>query len=160
KAIFIFDTCDSGSVRQMIAGLRGSAEFDTAQQRLKEAVGRSLFTASSDEQSANEGYKDHGLLTYAILEGLAKAGGDKPLIWLTDLKFHVEDKVRAYSKEMKACPVVRQQEYCQQPKVYLGEHDYALVPRFPQILAKIEAVGESYPRVPTHVVIAAAELRQ
>ena len=162
KAIFIFDTCDSGSVSQVIAGLGrgGNVEFETAQQRLKEAIGRTLFTASSDEQSAIEGYRNHGLLTYAILEGLAKAGGDKPLIWLTDLKDYVEDKVRAYSKEMKTCSVVRLQEYCQQPKVLLGEHNYAVVPRYEKILAKIEAGGETYSRIPTHVIIALAEVRQ
>jgi hypothetical protein len=163
KSIFIFDTCDSGSAAQVLAGLppsvrSGRAEFDTAQQRLKEATGRSLFTASSDEQSAMEGFRNHGLLTYAILEGLAKAGGDKPLIWLTDLKDYVEEKVRTYSKEMKSCSVIRQQEYCQQPKVLLGEHNYALVPRYEKILSMLEADGPIYSRIPTHVVISSADL--
>jgi len=161
KAIFIFDTCESGSMDTVIASAslhNRDVAFDTAQQRLKEATGRSLFTASSDQQSAAEGYKQHGLLTYAILEGLAKAGGDKPFVWLTDLKDYVEDKVRDYSKAMKSCPVVRQQEYCQTPKVLLGENNYAVVPRYPQILAKIDAGGELYTRTPTHVVIAAADL--
>jgi WD40 repeat protein len=159
KAIFIFDTCDSGSMDTVIASLHNrDLAFDTAQQRLKEATGRSLFTASSDQQSAAEGYKQHGLLTYAILEGLAKAGGDKPFVWLTDLKDYVEDKVRDYSKAMKSCPVVRQQEYCQTPKVLLGENNYAVVPRYPQILAKIDVGGELYSRTPTHVLIAAADL--
>jgi hypothetical protein len=93
------------------------------------------------------------------LEGLAKAGGDKPFVWLTDLKDYVEDKVRDYSKAMKSCPVVRQQEYCQTPKVLLGENNYAVVPRYPEILAKIDVGGERlYSRTPTHVVIAAADL--
>jgi len=161
KAIFIFDTCDSGSMSLVVGGpgqKNRDVAYDTAQQRLKEATGRSLFTASSDQQSAVEGYKQHGLLTYAILEGLAKAGSEKPFIWLTDLKDYVEDKVRDYSKEMKTCPVVRQQEYCQTPKVLLGENNYAVVPRYTKILAALEGGGETYSRVPTHVTVAAADL--
>jgi WD40 repeat protein len=165
KAIFIFDTCESGSMDTVIASANANVTsrdvaFDTAQQRLKEATGRSLFTASSDQQSAVEGYKQHGLLTYAILEGLAKAGGDKPFVWLTDLKDYVEDKVRDYSKAMKSCSVIRQQEYCQTPKVLLGENNYAIVPRYAKIMATLQGAGEAYSRVPTHVVIAATELHQ
>src|SRR5215471_6443145 len=161
KAIFIFDTCDSGSMSLVVAGAdqkNRDVAYDTAQQRLKEATGRSLFTASSDQQSAVEGYKQHGLLTYTILEGLAKAGSEKPFIWLTDLKDYVEDKVRDYSKEMKTCPVVRQQEYCQTPKVLLGENNYAVVPRYTKIMATLEGGGETYSRVATHVTVAAADL--
>jgi hypothetical protein len=56
--------------------------------------------------------------------------------------------------------VVRQQEYCQTPKVLLGENNYAVVPRYAKIMATLQGGAEIYSRVPTHVVIAAAELHQ
>lgn len=168
KSIWIFDTCDSGSLTQVFAGLntptraRGDVAFETAQQRLKESTGRTLFTAASDQQSAMEGFRSHGLLTYTILEGLAKAGDEKKgMVSLTDLKAYVEDMVPQYSRDMKACRVERKQEYCQKPKVLLGEHNFAIVPRFPQVLAMLETPNEvRVSKIATHVVIAAADLME
>jgi hypothetical protein len=156
KSIFIFDTCDSGAVAKVWT--RGLAEDDAAYQRMKDATGRVIFMASSDQQTANEGFREHGLLTYTLLEGLAKAGsGDK--IDLTDLKKYVELKVPDYAKEMKnGCVNDRGQLYCQRPLVDIFSRDYPLVPRYPQILAKLDAGGPLISTKPTHVVMAATDL--
>ena len=71
---------------------------------------------------------------------------------------YVEDKVRDYSKAMKSCPEVRQQEYCQTPKVLLGENNYAVVPRYFAVLEQLNIGAPEISRTPTHVVIAAADL--
>src|SRR5208337_658499 len=130
KSVFIFDTCEAGAAVRIF---RGSDNPEaTAQQRLKAATGRATFMATSDQESATEGYHGHGILTYAILEGLALAGDEKnKMISLTDLKDYVEIKVPQYSRELKACHVEREQEYCQKPLVPLDADNYALVPRYP-----------------------------
>ena len=48
--------------------------------------------AASEQQLAVEGYKNHGVFTYALLEGLAKAGGDDK-VQLFDLADYVETRV-------------------------------------------------------------------
>jgi hypothetical protein len=158
KSVWIFDTCDAGAAVRIF---RGNSAEEVAQQRMKAATGRVMFMASSDQQSANEGYHGHGVLTYALLEGLARAGDEKnKMINLTDLKDYVEIKVPQYSREMKACQVQRQQEYCQKPLVPLEADNYALVPRYPAILARLgtPTTGAVISQTPTHVVIAAADL--
>ncbi len=62
------DTCESGS------------------------AGRTLFMASQAQQSAIEGYHNHGVFTYALLEGLAKAGSGGN-VQLFDLADYVENRV-------------------------------------------------------------------
>jgi hypothetical protein len=42
--------------------------------------------------------------------------------------------------------------------VLLGENNYAVVPRYTKIMAALEGGGETYSRIPTHVVTAAADL--
>jgi hypothetical protein len=74
------------------------------------------------------------------------------------LKEYVYSMVPQYSRELKACSVVRQQEYCQKPRVSMLSRDYPLVPRYPQILARLGATGEVTSRKPTHALMAAADL--
>ena len=75
KSIWIFDTCESGSAERMqVFRTRAAALDDAALQRLKDATGRTIFMAGGEQQAAVEGYHNHGVFTYALLEGLAKAG--------------------------------------------------------------------------------------
>jgi WD40 repeat protein/uncharacterized caspase-like protein len=159
KSIWIFDTCESGSVSQVIASRATVSEIDTAQQQMKDAVGRSVFMAASDQDVANEGYNLHGLLTYALLEGLAKAGdGQSRMIDLYDLGKYVQIKVPQYSLEMKKCYDDRGQQRCQRPQVLPGRNDYPVVPRYAAVLQQLRAGGAEISRTPTHVVIVAADL--
>ncbi|MFY9641573.1 MAG: hypothetical protein WCD20_07015 [Rhodomicrobium sp.] len=48
--------------------------------------------ASQAQQSAIEGYHNHGVFTYALLEGLAKAGSGGN-VQLFDLADYVENRV-------------------------------------------------------------------
>jgi len=66
KTLLIFDTCDSGSAGSIIRGLDTSRQ--TAMEQLQYATGQNLIAAS--REAAQEGYKDHGVLTYALLETL------------------------------------------------------------------------------------------
>ena len=151
KSVWIFDTCDAGAAVRIFRATDRPEE--AAQQRMKAATGRVMFMASSDQQSANEGYQGHGILTYTILEGLALAGDEKnKMISLGDLKDYVEVKVPHYSRAMKVCQVVREQEYCQKPVVPLEADNYALVPRYPAVLARLGTTAGVIPRTPTHAV--------
>ena len=47
-----------------------------ANDRLVQATGRTILTASSGDADALEGYRGHGLFTYNVLEALERADGD------------------------------------------------------------------------------------
>jgi hypothetical protein len=161
KSIWIFDTCESGSAERLFR-VRDAAAEDAAYRRLKDATGRTIFMASSEQQLALEGYGDHGVFTYALLESLARAGsGDKVLLY--DLASYVEDRVPELSRALKACDAKGSKEYCQRPIINLGNTpNYPVAPRYPQVLAMLPPrAGESaIPREPTHVVIEAADIHE
>ena len=62
--------------------------------RLIQATGRTTLTAALDDQPALEGYRGHGVVTFAMLDALARGdlNGDG-LISLTELIEHVDDPV-------------------------------------------------------------------
>ena len=65
--------------------------------RLHEATGRPVLTAASGGQSAYEGYKGHGVFTYAAMEALHKADmNSNGKIEVTELAAHV--KLAGWSK--------------------------------------------------------------
>ena len=163
KSIWIFDTCESGAAEHIAAlsdaiRVRSVALDDAALQRLKDATGRTIFMAAAARQAAIEGYGGHGHLTYALLEGLAKAGSaDK--IQLYDLADYVQVRVPELSRESKACDAQTPQEYCQKPIVRLGSTpNYPLVPRYPAILAKLVEDVPAAPEKPTYLVRETAAL--
>ncbi|MGC2631488.1 MAG: caspase family protein [Rhodomicrobium sp.] len=161
KSIWIFDTCESGSAERVFR-TRSAALDDAALQRLKDATGRTIFMASAEQQSAVEGYRNHGVFTYALLEGLAKAGSSDK-VQLYDLASYVQTRVPELSRELKACEVRNAQEYCQKPLVTLGHTpDYPVLPRYLKVLpmlAEGQLAGSSMvPLKPTHVVLAATDL--
>jgi WD40 repeat protein len=156
KSTWIFDACESGSAEKLFR--RDATADDAAVKRLKQATGRTIFMAASEEQSALEGYRNHGLFTYALLEGLAKAGGGER-VQLFDISDYVQERVPELSRELVACEVTKAKDYCQKPVVDLGHaQNYPVLPRYPAILAMLEAGGTVFSSKPTHVVIAAAEL--
>jgi hypothetical protein len=64
KSLVMLDTCNSGGFAAR--GLSEKAAID----RLMRATGRNVLAASSDSQLALEGYRGHGVFTYALLQGL------------------------------------------------------------------------------------------
>ncbi len=153
KSIWIFDTCEAGSAERMPAFLsRGGALEDAALHRLKDATGRTIFMASSEQQSAIEGYHNHGVFTYALLEGLAKAGSADQ-VQLFDLADYVTARVPEISRELNACEAKGPKDYCQKPVVALGHTpNYPVLPRYPKVLAMLGADAPQISTKPTHVV--------
>lgn len=96
KSLVLLDTCNSGAF--ISTGARGMAE-KTAIDRLSRATGQATIAASSDSQSAMEGYKGHGIFTYVILEALSgKADLNKDgYVTVSELAMYAEDKVPTYS---------------------------------------------------------------
>src|SRR5262249_30260966 len=96
KSILTFDTCESGTLTgvQQGASLRGGFEQLAAVGRLIQATGRTTLTAALDDQPALEGYHEHGVFTFAMLDALARGdrNGDG-LISLTELIEHVDGLV-------------------------------------------------------------------
>jgi hypothetical protein len=67
---------------------------------LMRATGRAVLAATSDRDVAFEGYRDHGVFTYALLEGL-RGAADRPerdgprdrLITIDELSDYVQQEV-------------------------------------------------------------------
>jgi WD40 repeat protein len=156
KSIWVFDTCESGSADKLFK--RDAASDDAALQRLRRETGRPIFMAAGEEQAALEGYRKHGLLTYALVEGIARAGrGDH--VQLYDLADYVRAEVPKLSRELEGCKVTGPEDYCQKPVVGLGNaENYPVLPRWAKVLALIDAEGPFISKKPTHVVMASAEL--
>lgn len=98
KTLVMLDTCNSGAF--LDASQRGIAE-KTAIDRLTRATGHATLAASSDTQSAMEGYNGHGIFTYVVLQGLqGKADSDKDgYVTLSELANYVESEVPELSYE-------------------------------------------------------------
>lgn len=97
KKLIVLDTCNAGKLGdaiQMAMLTRGMSE-DTAFKVLSRAVGSTILSAANSQQEALEGYRDHGLFTYVISEGLkGKADLDKDgFIKTTELANYIEDEV-------------------------------------------------------------------
>jgi WD40 repeat protein len=72
KKFIVLDTCNAGALGKEIQAemmTRGMSE-DTAVKILSRAVGSTILSASTSVQEALEGYKDHGLFTYVLTEGM------------------------------------------------------------------------------------------
>jgi WD40 repeat protein len=159
KFIWILDTCESGSAAR---AFRGDFNYEAAWQRLRDATGRTIFMAASEEALALEGYRDHGVFTFAFLEGLAKADqGQGDQITVLGLTDYVDRRVPEISRKLSACKISRPDEYCQRPVVEYWRSNYPLVPRYPKILDILGAVEtSSIARAPTHAVKELAQLFQ
>ena len=72
KKFIILDTCNSGALGAAleISLLSRGLDETRAIKLLSRAVGSTIISASSSSQQALEGYKNHGLLTYVLTQGL------------------------------------------------------------------------------------------
>jgi len=72
KKLVVLDTCNAGQLGDAIqvAVLTRGMSDDTAMKVLSRAVGSTVLSAATSVQEAFEGYRDHGLFTYVIAEGL------------------------------------------------------------------------------------------
>jgi uncharacterized caspase-like protein len=92
KSLTLLDTCNSGSYTEAMAS-RGVLQ-KTAIRKLTRATGRATIVASSKDQVALEGYKGHGVFTFAVLEALKGKGfGNDDKITIKELSAYLEDRV-------------------------------------------------------------------
>ena len=97
KKLIVIDTCNAGKLGEQlqIAMLTRGMSEDTAMKILSRAVGSTIISASTSLQEALEGYKNHGLFTYVLTEGM-RGGADvsrSGYIKTSDLANYVEEKV-------------------------------------------------------------------
>jgi hypothetical protein len=100
KSILLYDTCESGSLTGN--KVRGS-DIDErlgALNRMTRATGRTFLTATTDDAPALEGYRGHGVFTYALLDALDHADVNKNgLIEVSELADYIDQKVPDFSFE-------------------------------------------------------------
>lgn len=145
KSMLIFDTCESGSLT--LAGLRGvdaALAQSAAVARLTRATGRTILSAATDTEPALEGYRGHGVLTYALLDGFdaADANGNGT-IEVTELAAFVDVQVPDISTQAFG--------FRQVPQMSIRGSDFPIVQRT-AVLSGGEA-GQRYPETVTHVAM-------
>ena len=74
KSLIVLDACESGAFE---APRGADLETETTVAQFTFATGRSTISAAPQGKAAYEGYKGHGILTYAILEALNKGEGQE-----------------------------------------------------------------------------------
>ena len=100
KSVILFDTCDSGTLTGD-AGETQHLERNAANNRLSQATGRSILTASGGAEEALEGYHGHGLFTYELLDAMNQADGDRSgTIELNELAAYVYAQVSELSQKV------------------------------------------------------------
>jgi WD40 repeat protein/uncharacterized caspase-like protein len=100
KSLLLFDTCESGSLTGDGKETR-ALERGAANDRLVQATGRTILTASSDDTDAFEGFGGHGLFTYNVLEALERADSDgNGRIEVAELATYVYAQVTALSEKV------------------------------------------------------------
>jgi hypothetical protein len=76
KSVLIYDTCESGSTAEERSGFRGEQQL-VAAEKLSRSMGRTVLAATTDTAPAKEGYKGHGIFTYAVLTALSLGDENK-----------------------------------------------------------------------------------
>jgi helicase len=98
RAILVLDTCYAGGATAL--GDRNML-IRSADRRIARATGRSVLAAATGTQEAVEGYHDHGVLTYVLLEGLSgSAAPAATAITARELGNYVVRRVPAISEQV------------------------------------------------------------
>ncbi len=148
KTLLIIDTCESGSATSLVRG--AFAARRTAMNQLQYATGHNIIAAARAAQPAYEGYKDHGVLTYALLEAFSEDGATRnDKIMLFELAARVGERVPEITRSLFGIA------QWTRPKLS-GDN-------FPIGLRQAAAALFGKPgidKTPTHVVIRAAAVRE
>lgn len=140
KSVMIYDTCESGSLTGT-RSLDAAAAQSAAVSRLTRAIGRTILSASTDDAPALEGYRGHGVLTFALLEGLGAADENgNATIEVTELAGYVDRIVPEISQSAFGMRQV--------PQMLIRGSDFALGAS----VAVLQA-GEVFPTTLTHVAL-------
>ena len=99
RSVILFDTCESGTLTD--ESLTKSLEQGAANDRLAQATGRTIMTASSGSTEAFEGFHGHGLFTYNLLDALGRGDGDRNgTIEVSELAAFVYAQVTSASEQV------------------------------------------------------------
>jgi len=145
KSVMIYDTCESGS----LTGTRSvdaAAAQSAAVARLTRAMGRTILSASTDDAPALEGYRGHGVLTFALLDALGRADDNgNATIEVTELAGYLDRTVPEISQAAFGLRQV--------PQMSIRGSDFALGASVAVLSAE-----ESFPTTLTHVALPGAAL--
>lgn len=98
RSLILFDSCESGSLADPFTSRE--LRYRAANDALGNATGRALLTASTGTGVALEGYQDHGIFTYAILQALKTADKDGDgLISIEELSEEIRQSVPRIAAE-------------------------------------------------------------
>ena len=88
KTLLLLDTCSAGAaIPSRDLGKKGTID------RLGRLTGRAILAAANTDQMALEGYKDHGVFTFAVLDGLSTEADADGLIQVSKLADHIQSLV-------------------------------------------------------------------
>ena len=101
KIMLIYDACKSGAA--IPGASRGAGDEQQALAQLARAQGIYVLAASTSQQYAGEVKSlGHGILTYALLEGLnGKAAGADSIVKVSQLFAYTEDRVPELAKQYR-----------------------------------------------------------
>jgi len=106
KSLVLLDTCNAGSFTVAANSAdqqeksRGDWSDQTAIDHLMNATGSAVLMASADDKMAFEGYQNHGVFTYALLEGLRKAdSNNNRVVEIDELAMYVNNLVPTITKQ-------------------------------------------------------------
>ena len=101
RGVILLDTCESGALVAGRASGVDAANSEAALGRLNEATGRPVLTAAAADQVALEGYKGHGVFTYALLDALSNGdANNNGQIELSELAAHIQTLAPRLSREL------------------------------------------------------------
>ena len=91
KSVLILDTCGAGAY---LEGRATTVTEKAAIEKVATMSGRAVIAASNSEQMAMDGYQNHGVFTYALLQGLQAAESNaQGEILITRLAEYVQSRV-------------------------------------------------------------------
>ena len=144
KSVLILDTCESGAAAGLVRGADSTRQ--TAMDQFQHATGHNLIAAA--RQAAFEGYRGHGVLTYALLEALHKKdGGGNDSVRVGSLADHIGGRVPAITQELFG--------QLQSPIRRLSGNDFPIGIR----QAVLEA-NDTIPKTPTHFLVRSERVRE
>ncbi len=150
KSLLLYDTCESGSLTGARIATRGM-EHVAALEKLTRAIGRTTLSASTDDAPALEGFRGHGVFTWALLEALSKADSNKNnLIEITELASHIDARVPEISHKAFG--------HRQVPQMNIVGSNFPLTGKIATLVADAGPAPSTISRKPTHVVLQTADL--
>jgi len=151
KSVLMFDTCESGSLTNEQVATRG-LERVASLERLTRAMGRTVLSASSDDNPALEGYRGHGVFAYALLDALERGDANgNGFVEVTELAGFIDAEVPEIS--FKAF------NFRQVPQMKIIGSNFPLA-KPTAVLATTTDDRLPISRKPTHVVIVPASVRE